>query len=176
MDIEGLAKHRGSILVKVVIEDNVTQKNFEHEVYMSLKLNKKNYILVEAESRRLGHVLVPECVMEAMVLGEHMSIEADIEFRSDIIVAEYIQNEENFEHILGLLHMFKKQIGDEGVKALKALMDEKNYREVAKRLMLDYYDPKYMHNAKEYDYAFVVQVKDIKEASDEIKEFVEKNY
>ncbi|MGB3367755.1 MAG: tRNA 2-selenouridine(34) synthase MnmH [Acidaminobacteraceae bacterium] len=176
MDIEGLAKHRGSLLGKVGIKEIVTQKNFEHEIYMNLKLNTKGYVLVEAESRRLGTVLVPESVMQSMAAGEHVLVSADIEFRADIIVAEYIQSEENFDQILGLIHMFKKQIGDAGVKALKALMDEKEYREVAKRLMLDYYDPQYMHKAKDYDYALTVDVKDIKEASDEIKEFVEKNY
>lgn len=176
MDIEGLAKHRGSLLGKVGIKEIVTQKNFEHEIYMNLKLNTRGYVLVEAESRRLGQVLIPESVMESMAVGEHFSIEADIEFRADIIVAEYIQSEENFEHIFGLLHMFKKQIGESGVKALKSLMEEKDYREVAKRLMLDYYDPQYMHKAKTYDYVLTVDVKDIEQASNQIKEFVEKNY
>lgn len=176
LDIEGLAKHRGSLLGKVGIEEIVSQKNFEHQVYMNLKTNTRGYVLVEAESRRLGQVLVPEAIMEAMSRGDHIFVDADLEFRADIIVAEYIQSEDNFTHILSLLHMFKKQIGESGVNGLKELMEKKDYKEVARRLMVDYYDPKYMHKANQYEYDLKVFVKDIESASNEIKEFVEKKY
>lgn len=176
LDIEGAAKHRGSLLGKVGIEEDITQKNFEHVIYSELKSIADDYVVVEAESKRLGKVIIPDCVMNSMASGDHIFVDADIDFRCDIIVSEYMEDERNFEHIYNLLHMFKKQIGEADVNMLKELMEKEDYKSVAKYLMLYYYDPKYMHKAKEYEYIYNLNVGSIEEASKELMDFLLKTY
>lgn len=167
LDIEGLARHRGSMLGKVGIKEQITQKQFEHEVYETLRRIESGFVFVEAESRRLGTLLVPQCIMDSMrKRGLHAFVGADLDFRADQIVKDYITKPEDVKEISDTLDHFVRFVGHKMVEELKGMLDQGEYHKVARILMTEYYDPKYAH--REYHYAKRFHVKDVESAVQEI--------
>tara|TARA_B000000557_G_scaffold250436_1_gene236755 strand:- start:184 stop:1215 length:1032 start_codon:yes stop_codon:yes gene_type:complete len=90
IDLENLAKHRGSTF-GALNEAQPTQQNFENKLtYLYLKRYNGNIIL-EAESRNIGSVALPGKFYEKMRTSKYIFVEADIETRVDNIVNEYIK-------------------------------------------------------------------------------------
>ena len=175
IDLEGLSKHRGSILGKIGIYEEVSQKNFEHDVYMALKNAKSGYIIVEAESRRIGKNFLSDPFVKAMKEGDHIFIDADIDYRVDFIINEYIKDEKHIDEIIEVLRNFKKGLGLEKSEELIRLMKEGKYKDVTKYLMLEYYDPRYMHKSNTYEYKAKFFVESIDKTVNEIFNFLKNN-
>ena len=90
IDLEGLAKHRGSTF-GALREAQPSQQNFENKLTHSyLKKNDGNIIL-EAESRNIGSVALPGKFYEKMRTSKYIFVEADIDTRVDNIANEYIK-------------------------------------------------------------------------------------
>ncbi|BEP30253.1 tRNA 2-selenouridine(34) synthase MnmH [Helicovermis profundi] len=176
IDLEGLARHRGSILGKVGIHEEIPQKNFEHGVYIALKNVKSGAMIVEAESKRIGRNYLSDCFMEAMSRGDHVFIDAGIDFRTRFIVDEYIKSDEDVNEIIEVFKNFTKGLGLEKCNELIEMMKAGRYSEVAKFLMIHYYDPKYMHKSDTYEYKNKFYVSDVKTSVDEIYNWLKKDY
>ncbi len=65
LDLEGLAGHRGSAFGSIGIEDVRGQKQFDALLYNRLEeLKDQPYVLMEAESKRIGRVNMPDYLFE----------------------------------------------------------------------------------------------------------------
>lgn len=173
LDLEGCANHRGSILGAVGKGAYITQKQFESNIYDELKAAKGKYIFVEAESKRIGKVIIPDYIHSSMKAGIHIFVDADLEFRSRVIIDEYTKGGECNEEICQALINLKKYIGDKNADHYCELVRDNNYEEVVRELMVKYYDPLYNHTSKSYEYEKQIMVTDVKEAARELKCFYE---
>ncbi|MDW7668280.1 MAG: tRNA 2-selenouridine(34) synthase MnmH [Bacillota bacterium] len=152
LDFEGAANHRGSLLGGIGLGEPSTQKNFESKIFNYMDKSVGEYIFVEAESRRVGNVMVPKFIHEKMKTGLHIYIEADIEKRINVLREDYIQNKHWKEESINNIDRLKKYVSDEKIKSLKSKVEENNFDYVAKELMINYYDSMYQNKSKEYDY------------------------
>lgn len=172
LDLEGCANHRGSILGSVGLGSCLTQKQFESNIYEELKNVKGKYVFIEAESRRIGRVLVPEYIHKDMKDGIHVFVDASLDFRSKLIIDEYTKaNECNYE-ICEALRGLTKYIGEKNTDDYCARVEAGDYEDVVKELMIKYYDPMYMHSSDKYDYAEKIIIETVEQGVNELKSFI----
>ncbi|MGM0498607.1 MAG: tRNA 2-selenouridine(34) synthase MnmH [Bacillota bacterium] len=157
IDLEGIANHRGSAFGSIGLAQPYNQKYFDSLLWEELKKKDKinGIIFVEAESRRVGHSVIPDFFHKKMKSGEDLLINASMEKRVDNIYLEYIKdiesNQEKFiERVLESLTAIKKYIikkaGKDSYLRLLELAKNAEFKELTKILLEEYYDPMYEHS------------------------------
>lgn len=173
LDLEGFANHRGSILGAVGLGEVNSQKKFESLIFSELKSRKTNYIFIEAESKRIGRVIIPEYIHNKMKNGIHIFVDADINFRANLIINEYTKSVKSNEEICNSLIRINKILSKETLEDYCTRVMNNDYEEVVKELMIKYYDPMYMHSANTYKYEKNIIVETIEDASKELEQFID---
>lgn len=169
LDLEGIADHRGSTLGKVGLSKYVSQKQFESEIFESLRKTKSNNIFIEAESKRIGAVIIPDFIIQKMKTGRHILVEGSLEKRAIRITDEYVKNDNCKIQISEALDRLRKMLGNEVINKMVEDVTAGKFVEVASELMKKYYDPLYNHTQKSYHYDLAVNSDDIATACDEIE-------
>jgi tRNA 2-selenouridine synthase len=175
LDLEEAANHRGSLLGNVGLGEGRSQKMFESLLYESLKNRKSDYVFVEAESKRIGNVIVPDYIHEAMRSGIHLLVEAELDFRAELLVKEYTGMENHKDDIMKSLEALSKYISEANINRYRELILNNEYHEAARDLMVKYYDPMYQHEIKKYDYALEILVENIEKSCIEIEKWLQCN-
>lgn len=164
LDLEGCANHRGSLLGSVGLGEQYSQKQFESLVYHSLRKRKGNLVFVEGESKRIGKIIMPDCIYGTMKAGKHIKVTGDIDFRVKNIMEDYIGNG-NLE-LIEALNKLRKYISDKNIDKYISEIEAFNFKWVIEDLMIRYYDPMYENN--KYDWDLILNIKSIEEACDGI--------
>jgi tRNA 2-selenouridine synthase len=90
LDLEGLAKHRGSLLGDLPGEPQPSQKAFESGVLAALEaLDPRRPVYVESESRKIGTVQVPDALLDAMRASPCVRVETSRAIRVELLKEEY---------------------------------------------------------------------------------------
>lgn len=174
LDLEGYANHRGSLLGSVGLGKKVSQKQFDALVFEKLRRRKSNYVLVEAESGRIGNIVVPKFIHNKMKEGIHVMVEGSLEVRAKRIADEYIVNENSKAEILDAMDSLSKYLGAQKSENIRQLVEQENYIEAAKELMIQHYDPLYGKGQKRYDFSLSVNSDEPGTACEQIEGFVHK--
>jgi tRNA 2-selenouridine synthase len=172
LDLERYANHRGSLLGDVGLGNRVSQKQFESLVYDRLKGRKSNVIFVEGESSRIGNIVVPHYIMESMKAGKHILAEGSLDKRVQRIVEEYTQHVDCKSDIKNSLEKLGRHISAKRIEDYTRCIEEDNYCEVARDLMVRYYDPMYENEQKEFEYELTVNTDNMEEACQSIEEWM----
>ncbi len=143
LDLEGAANHRGSFLGSIGLGECNSQKKFETDIYHQLSNIKSNYVFIEAESRKIGRVVIPKYISRKMETGIHIFIDADIDYRVKSLEKDYILNESCVQEFIEALDKLNKYISREKIEILKREIISRNFDFVAAELMQNYYDPLY---------------------------------
>ena len=144
LDLEALAAHRGSVLGGLPDIEQPSQKGFETQLATALSgLDLEREIWVEAESRKIGRITVPEPLLLALRSSPVVDIEATPAARLAYLLRDYAwlgDDPERLHAKLGLLH---------GLLPGELLAQWQTWalaRELAplfEQLMLRHYDPLY---------------------------------
>lgn len=90
LDLEALARHKGSVLGVLPDEPQPAQKGFETALLLALQtFDPARPVYVEAESRKIGNLHVPQALIERIRTGECLSIEAPAAARVDFLLRDY---------------------------------------------------------------------------------------
>ena len=90
LDLEMLARHRGSVLGDLPGDPQPAQKMFESLVWSALRgFDPARPVFVEAESRRIGALRVPEALLGCMRKASCVRIEATAAERVRFLIDEY---------------------------------------------------------------------------------------
>lgn len=171
LDLEWAANHRGSLFGSVGMGEKRSQKQFEALIYQQLKKRKTNYIFVEAESKRIGSVILPNCLSTSLKEGRHILIEASLGIRADRIVKEYMGTSNAPIEIMQALNKLKKYLGIKVIEKYLAMVEDHQYQQIAIELLEKYYDPMYDHKQKTYNYQLIVDAGDLDKACQEIEKW-----
>lgn len=171
LDLEKYANHRGSLLGSVGLGEQNSQKQFESLVYDKLKNRKSNLVFVEGESRKIGKIIIPECIFNLMKSGEHIKLTADIDLRIKNILADYVQKDNS--ELIESLNKLRKYISEKNIDKYIDEVSKKNYEYVIRELMIKYYDPMYENN--KYDFRLTLEHKDIDETCNIIVNWAKSN-
>lgn len=173
IDLEGLAQHRSSLFGAVGLIPR-TQKYFETLLFFELeRLAKEKFVFVEGESRKIGNIIVPESIYNEIKNGINIKVNASIDSRAKITVSEYMKPE-YIEKIKEIIPHLKKRLSNKQIENLLALMDKKDYSQVAEILLTQYYDPLYENTLDKIEYQHSISSDDINACIKELKEIKNK--
>ena len=173
IDLEGLAKHRGSAFGPRA-ESQPSQVNFENELSIALLKHRANgnpLLAIEDEGHNIGSRGIPDVLFNKMKEAPILLLEAPLEERVSITHQEYIHEalaeyqalygeEEGFtqwaEYLLGSLDKIRKRLGGLQHQKLRVIMetalteqrqsgDSEFHKQWIETLLSDYYDPMYDH-------------------------------
>ncbi len=146
IDLEGLANHRGSAFGGLGLGDQPGQKLFEARLWQQLEeCRDAGYLLTEGESRHIGRLVVPPRFHQAMQEQISLWVEAPLDYRVRVILDDYPARDDLTMAFEPPLLALKERLGKEAVADLLDLLHRKQWEELTRRLMVDYYDPLYMH-------------------------------
>src|SRR5207247_6124047 len=84
-----LAGHRSSLLGMVGLEP-CSQKMFESRLALRLRAGFPDFFVIEGESRKVGDVILPKILWNAMSSGTSLQISASLESRVRILCDDYL--------------------------------------------------------------------------------------
>ncbi len=145
LDLEGLARHRGSVLGGVPGEPQPGQKAFETAVWDALRrVNPAQPVFVESESRKIGSRQVPEALLSRMrSQGRCVVVDMPDDARVALLLQEYAFFMQDAEGFCRHLDMLVELQGRERVNAWQAMARAGDWAGVYRELMLSHYDPLY---------------------------------
>ncbi len=169
INLEGVANHRGSQLGKVGLKGIVSQKQFEAEIFESLRRRKSDFVYIEAESGRIGNILVPKYIINKMKEGKHILLESDIKCRAKRIIEQYVTDEDCIRQLIEGVARLEGYIGKAKVAEYSDMILEGKYFEASVELMERYYDPLYYSSQVKYQYDAVFNSDDTNKAVEDIE-------
>jgi tRNA 2-selenouridine synthase len=90
IDLEGIARHRGSLLGELPADPQPSQKWFESQLLDALgTLDPSRLVYVESESRRIGMVQMPDALLLRMRAGRGIHLVTSMERRVALLKQEY---------------------------------------------------------------------------------------
>ncbi len=143
IDLEELAKDRGSVFGSVGIKEKVSQKMFDAFLYEELRKIGKGFIFIEDESRWIGNIHIPDAFWRKKNEGIYVELTASLERRIENITEDYMQTEGWEEEAKEAVKRIKKYLGPQKFSYVMEKFEEKDYREIIRFLIEEYYDKKY---------------------------------
>ncbi|NLY39275.1 MAG: tRNA 2-selenouridine(34) synthase MnmH [Firmicutes bacterium] len=169
LDLEGLARHRGSVFGAVGLPGKRSQKDFDTLLLHELeRFNGAPYLIVEGEGRRIGNIHLPAFLVEAMEKGVHVIVTASLAERVKRIAGDYLPpvlTAPEIEQIREALCHLRRRLGAAKTGYLLEQLDAGCYVAVVETLCRDYYDRLY-GDAKpgRYDFIATIDTADMKAA------------
>ncbi len=149
IDLEAAAAHRGSVFGGIGLHPH-NQKTFDTILLQRLlEVNDEPYVLIEAESKKIGKCMVPGFLMEAKENGIHVFIDIPCEQRARHIIEEYVP-EDYPEQSMQAFERIKSRIHTPIAARIHMNLTEGHYLEAVTDLLTYYYDPKYEHSIEQY--------------------------
>jgi tRNA 2-selenouridine synthase len=144
LDLEGLAAHRGSVLGELPEEPQPTQKMFESRIWRALNLfDTRKTVFVEAESRKVGNLRVPEALVKRMWLSDCVRVEADNRARIALLLREYAHFTRDLDALYRKLDCLSALHGRERIERWKRLAGAGDWHAFLAGILTDHYDPAY---------------------------------
>lgn len=146
LDLEGCANHRGSVLGSVGLDEPHTQKMFESLLFeASQNWQAGDVVFTEGESKRIGKVVMPGQLVEAIRRGKKVYVEAPMERRIAQIRQDYVK-EDNQEELAEALEHLNGFFKEERIRQFQEDIRHGEVDRVIESLLVSYYDPKYGHH------------------------------
>jgi len=144
LDLEALAAHRGSVLGNLPGAPQPSQKMFESLVWAELRrFDAAQPVWVEAESKKIGSVRVPETLIASMWNGECIRLEASVALRVAMLRAEYRHFVADPALLGTQLDCLAAHYGQNRIGAWKRLAAAGEWDTLVRELLETHYDPAY---------------------------------
>jgi len=147
IDLEGLANHKGSAFGSLGLPEQPSNEYFENLLAIELsQLNLEKEIWVEAESRSIGRIKIPDEFFFQLDQAPLYEIIASRKFRCNRINEEYCKFPK--DELAECTNKIAKRLGGLKLKEAINALNENRYEEWL-NILLDYYDKTYMHSLNE---------------------------
>jgi len=144
LDLEGLAAHRGSLLGDLPGHPQPTQKYFDSLVLQQLRrFDPARPVWVEAESRKVGKLLVPEAVTVAMRGAPTLHLVAPMDERVRLCREDYAHFAADPVAMVAKLAPLKPLVGGEAIARWQAQAAVGDVDALFADVMRSHYDPCY---------------------------------
>jgi tRNA 2-selenouridine synthase len=146
LDLEALARHRGSILGGLPGQPQPSQKHFETQVWHALHgFDTTRTVFIESESARIGRLRVPEALLERMHGADSAHVLATMadDARTTLLLDDYAGHTADAEGFCTLLAALVDLQGRETVARWQAMARAGDWPALLAELMQRHYDPLY---------------------------------
>ena len=143
IDLEGLANHRGS-LFGARAGGQPSQKAFESALAQVLAgLDATRPVVVEAESSKIGQIVVPPTLWAAMRAARRLEVQAPLAARAKYLATAYADIIEDRERLGSVLDKLRNYHAAEVIERWHALANAGKMEALASALMDEHYDSRY---------------------------------
>lgn len=157
IDLEHLARHRGSSFGSLGMEAQPTQEQFENNLYQCIsKLDPSKTIWIEDESRTIGGKVIPEGIWNQMKVARKIYLDRDFEERLDQIMNDY--SAFDLDDLILSMDRIGKRLGPQHVKRAIELLKNGEIREAFK-MALVYYDKAYTFSLEKSEPDSIIHLK-----------------
>lgn len=144
LDLEDLAAHKGSVLGGLPDRPQPAQKHFETTLCARMQvLDPARPVYVEAESRKIGLVFVPEPLILAMRRAPCVMIDASRDARLDFLVRDYAYLGDDIATLQNNLHRLREHQSRETLERWTQLAAARALPTLFGELIDLHYDPLY---------------------------------
>lgn len=171
LDLEGIAGHRSSLLGMVGLEP-VSQKAFESGLAARFDAGfPAGVMVVEGESRKVGDVVVPARVWDAMLGATNVEITASTSRRVAVLAEDYLADPSSRPKLREQLVAVSERMPDR--PDLAGLLDRDEIGPLVEVLLENYYDPLYRRSETGKEYAVSIPAESAEDAAQRVVEWVE---
>jgi len=143
LDLEALARHRGSAFGHLLLPDQPSGEQFFNEIYFALaQMDLTKPIWVEAESRQIGKLPIPEALWHKMQVAPRIDLEVPRNHRVRMLVDEYAKAA--VADLLTAFDKIRKRLGDLHYRQAVEALRRGDYHRAA-HIALHYYDKTYTY-------------------------------
>lgn len=152
LDLETLACHKGSVLGVLPDQPQPSQKAFETALLQALGgFDPARPVYVEAESRKIGNLHVPEALIERIRHGECVTVEATLAARVAFLLKDYDYFLSQPEFLGQRLDVLRSLQSRETLNRWQQLIAGADWPTLVRELLELHYDPLYRRSQ---DYNF----------------------
>ena len=158
LHLEQLAAHKGSVLGDLPEQRQPAQKGFESMLFAELsRFDPARPVFVEAESRKIGRLQVPETLLEAIRGANGLRIEASLPARVGFLLRDYDYAVADPAWLLDRLSHLRGLQSNETLERWRVLVAAGDFSSLVEQLLTQHYDPHYQrsqaHNYASFDAA-----------------------
>ena len=144
LDLEQLAEHRGSVLGEIPEQKQPSQKQFESRIFQKLQsFHTQKPVHVEAESKKIGSLRVPEHLMQVMRDSACITLALPLEQRVALLLEDYAHFIAQPDDLVTQLNFLNSLHGKEKISHWKQLASTGELTTLVKELLQQHYDPAY---------------------------------
>lgn len=144
LDLENLARHRGSVLGRLPEQPQPSQKQFDSLLLQALqKLDPSRPVYVEAESNKIGNITLPDALVGTMHAGDCLLLETPLEVRVAGLLEDYRHYPESPETLIAHLQALHRFHGAKRLEHWIALIRAGDFPALVAELLTLHYDPSY---------------------------------
>jgi tRNA 2-selenouridine synthase len=156
LDLEGMARHRGSAFGAMDDGGQPTVEQFENETCSVLNsFDRSRTVWIEDESRRIGRVTINEALFRQMRSAVVVRIDVPRELRVERLCRDYGRVPKS--RLAAAVGNISKRLGGERTGQVLQAIDEGDYARAA-HAVLDYYDKTYLYGISKRNPAAVVDL------------------
>ena len=149
LDLEELASHRGSLIGALPGRPQPQQKFFDTLLLDTMRrFDASQPIWLEAESKKIGNLQIPESLYEAMHRSVPIHLSAPMAERVRLWREDYSHLVADPVGMVKLLAPLKPLIGGEELKRWKGLAETGDVDQLFERVMSQHYDPCYERSTR----------------------------
>jgi tRNA 2-selenouridine synthase len=149
LDLEALASHRGSLIGALPGVAQPSQKLFDTLVLDALRrMDPRRPVWLEAESKKIGNLHVPEALYEAMHETTPIHVSAPMAERVKLWREDYAHFAQDPVRMVQLLAPLKPLIGGEELALWQELAASGDVDRLFERVMTAHYDPCYERSTR----------------------------
>ena len=144
LDLEMLAKHRGSVLGKLPGQAQPAQKWFDSILLQAMQgLDPARPVYVEAESNKIGAITLPPALMTAMHESECLLLETPLPTRVAGLLEDYQHYLKNPDTLITHLQSLHRFHGTKQLEHWNSLIRAGDFAALVAELLTLHYDPSY---------------------------------
>jgi len=147
LDLEAMARHRGSLLGDLPDLPQPTQKSFDSQLVAMLeRFDPSRPVYVESESRKIGTIQLPDTLLAAMRAAECIRIVTPRPLRIELLKEEYAHFFDDHDALSERLY---RLVTLHGKKTIARWMDEakaSDWDALVGELLELHYDPMYLRS------------------------------
>ena len=147
LHLEELAAHKGSVLGNLPGQPQPAQKGFESQLMAALAaLDPSRPVFVEAESRKIGRLQLPDALLDAIRRAPGLRIEASLQARVEFLLRDYDYAMAEPVWLSERLDQLKGLQSNETLEHWRSLIAGQNFPALVEELLTRHYDPLYQRS------------------------------
>ncbi len=159
LDLERMAGHRGSVFGHLGKGKPANQKMFDARLFEAMRrYADAPFLLMEAESKRVGNAILPAFLMQAKETARHIYLTAPLDVRVQRLYDEYVTplswRPDYQAKVLDAFQSIARKIPTEHAAILRDAIKREEYKVAIAILLVHYYDLRYENKLRSYTGGF----------------------